>query len=53
MARKYRNFHKRREYGRYAAESSGLTESLRRGEISQQEFDERHEKLDRIFNKVR
>ena len=51
--RKYRRFDKRRAYSDYSRESKELHDSLKKGLISQEEFDRAHELLDERYAWVR
>lgn len=53
MARKYRNPTKKRMYDNYAIQSNVLSERLKCGDMTQEEYDRAHEELDDRFRYVR
>lgn len=53
MGREYRRRDKRKAYAEYAARSQELTDRLRSGELTQEQFERAHDFLDEKYEGVR
>ena len=53
MGRKYRRRDKRKAYAEYAAHSQELTNRLKNGELTQEQFERAHDFLDEKYRSIR
>lgn len=53
MPRKYRLFHKRKEYKKYADESEALKQRLKCGELNQEQYERAMEMCDDKYRYIR
>lgn len=53
MARQYRLFHKREKYNDYTRESENLSQQLKKGELTQEQYERAMEMVDDKYRFVR